>query len=467
MSQLHNESTSGPGPSFQPPDYGIQGSPFGNQAPVYGYSVPSAPNSAEVSGGAGNGYGASFSYGPPVATKPARRRRLVGTIVALGVIAAMGMGVVAEIGVFKQSAADTNVQATAQPSAATSESPAASPSSKATRATTSPTSATSSSLDTTSAAAVINPALVDIECTFEYMGASGAGTGIVLTSTGEVLTNNHVISGATSISVTDVGNGKTYSASVVGYDASHDVAVLQLKDASGLQTAKIRSEEAVLAEKVVAVGNAGGKGGTPTAAAGTVTALNQSITASNEMTGTSQQLNNLIEVNADIESGDSGGALVDAEGSVIGVNTAASSGYSMSQPGSTSSQGGRGYAIPIADAMTIVKAIEAGQGSATTHVGESAFLGVTLSSSSSGRPGRMATTGAFVSGVVAGDPAAKAGIVAGDTITSLDGQSVDSATTLGQIMIGYHPGDSVTIGWVDRSGKSHTAKVTLVSGPPA
>lgn len=117
--------------------------------------------------------------------------------------------------------------------------------------------------------------------------------------------------------------------------------------------------------------------------------------------------------------------------------------------------------------MTIVTAVEAGQGSTTTHVGESAFLGVLMGSSGNGRVGRSSTSGALVGGVVAGDPAAKAGIVAGDTITSLGGKTVDSATTLGQLMIGYHPGDTVTIGWVNASGTAHTAKVTLVSGPPA
>jgi S1-C subfamily serine protease len=284
----------------------------------------------------------------------------------------------------------------------------------------------------------------------------------VLTATGEILTNNHVIAGATSISVTDVGNGQTYTASVVGYDAAHDVAVLQLQGASGLQTASVSSATATVGEAVVAAGNAGGTGGTPTAAAGSVTAVNQSISASNELTGTSEQLSDLIQVNANIQSGDSGGALVDSTGAVIGINTAGSSNYSLS------SETGSGYAIPIADAMTIATAVEAGQGSATTHVGDSAFLGVLMGSTGNGRRGQTSSSaGALIGGVVAGDPAAKAGIVAGDTITSLGGKTVDSATTLGQLMIGYHPGDTVTIGWVNASGTAHTAKVTLVSGPPA
>ncbi len=170
-----------------------------------------------------------------------------------------------------------------------------------------------------------SPGLVDVNSTLGYEGASGAGTGIVLTSTGEILTNNHVIDGATSISVTDVGNGKTYKATVVGYDKSHDIAVLQLQGASGLKTAKIGdSSKATVGESVVAIGNAGGTGGTPSAAGGSIIALNQQITASDELGGASEQLTGLIEVNADVQPGDSGGSLVNSAGQVIGIDTAAS-----------------------------------------------------------------------------------------------------------------------------------------------
>jgi len=401
-------------------------------------------------------YGGPYTFTQPAPPPPPRRRRRTGLFVALGVFAALAIGVAgAEIGRYEGSAAPT-VQATAQPTASTTGAPSA-PSATPSDG----SSSSSSETDAAGVAAIIDPALVDIVSTFEYQQATGAGTGIVLTSTGEIVTNNHVISGATSISVTDVGNGQTYTATVVGYDAAHDVAVLQLQGAWGLATASISSTAASVGESVVAAGNAGGTGGTPTAAAGSVTAVSQSITASNELTGTSEQLSDLIQVNANIQSGDSGGALVDSTGSVIGINTAGSNNYSLS------SQTGRGYAIPIADAMTIVTVVEAGQGSTTTHVGDSAFLGVLMGSSSNGRVSRSATTGALVGGVVAGDPAAKAGIVAGDTITSLGGKTVDSATTLGQLMIAYHPGDTVAIGWVDTSGTAHTARVALVSGPPA
>ena len=162
--------------------------------------------------------------------------------------------------------------------------------------------------DVNAIASKVDPGLVDINTTLGYQQEQAAGTGIVLSSNGVILTNNHVIDGATSISVTDIGNHKTYTASVVGYDRTKDIAVLQLHNASGLQTATLgNSSNASVGENVVGVGNAGGTGGTPSAAGGTVTALNQSITASDDGDGTSEQLSGLIETNADIQPGDSGG----------------------------------------------------------------------------------------------------------------------------------------------------------------
>ena len=142
--------------------------------------------------------------------------------------------------------------------------------------------------------AKVDPGLVDVVSTIDYGQGEAAGTGIVLSSSGEVLTNNHVVEGATSISVTDIGNGKTYNATVVGYDATSDVAVIKLQGASGLQTASLGNSSTVAAgESVVAIGNAGGAGGTPSAAPGTVTSLDQSITASDESSGSAEQLTKL------------------------------------------------------------------------------------------------------------------------------------------------------------------------------
>jgi S1-C subfamily serine protease len=313
-------------------------------------------------------------------------------------------------------------------------------------------------------AARITPALVDVNTTFNYQGAAGAGTGIVLTANGEVLTNNHVIDGATSISVTDLGNGHRYRASVVGYDPVHDMAVLQLKNASGLKTASLGDSAASkVGQPVVAVGNAGGKGGTPTSTGGSITALDHSILATDDLDGTSEHLHGLIQVNADVEAGDSGGSLVDSSGQVIGMDTAAEHQFSLNAPAS------RGYAIPIDQAVATARAIEAGQGSADVHIGAAAFLGVLISS---GQPGQSqgqgsSAKGATVVRVLPGGPVAKAGLVGGDVITSLDGHSVTSSAALSVLMITHHPGDHVRIGWVSAAGQAHTSTVSLASGPPA
>src|SRR6266705_5716268 len=184
------------------------------------------------------------------------------------------------------------------------------------------TPGSSTVLTTSQIAARTDPGLVDVVTTLGYQHARAAGTGLVLTSSGEVLTNDHVIDGATSIKVTDVGNGRTYAASVVGYDKSDDIAVLQLKNASGLTTVSLGDSSQVKSgDKVVALGNAGGKGGAPSVAAGKVTALNQAITASDEGGGSAEHLTGMIETNANIQPGDSGGALVNAAGQVVGINT--------------------------------------------------------------------------------------------------------------------------------------------------
>jgi S1-C subfamily serine protease len=337
-------------------------------------------------------------------------------------------------------------------------------------------------LSTSQIASRVDPGLVDVTSTLGYQGATAKGTGIVLTSNGEILTNNHVISGATSVSVTDIGNGKTYKATVVGYDVSQDIAVLQLSGASGLTTAATGDSSTVqVGDKVVALGNAGGVGGTPSVAAGSVTALNQSITASDQGSGTSEQLSGLIETNADIQAGDSGGPLVNSHGQVIGVDTAASSGYSLGGNGfggngfggngfggnGSSSNSGQasttqGYTIPINTALSIARQIEAGQASSTVHIGETAFLGVGIASSD-----QQTGTGVTIQGAESGTPAANAGLTQGDVITSVAGQTVNSGTSIQQVLGSHHPGDKISIAWTDTSGQSHTATVTLANGPAA
>ncbi len=326
----------------------------------------------------------------------------------------------------------------------------------ATGGTTNP--ATHAALTTAQITAKTNPALVDVVSTLGYQHATSAGTGIVLTSDGDVLTNNHVIEGATSIKVTDVGNGRSYQAVVTGYDQKNDIAVLQLQHASGLATATLGNSAAVkVGDKVVAIGNAGGQGGTPSAVTGTVTELGQSITASHESAGTAERLTGLIRTNADLQAGDSGGPLVNSHGQVIGINTAASSNYQFD----TGTAQARSYAIPVSTAVSIADKIAAGQASGSVHIGATAFLGVELLPQGS-LPG---STGVIVAGVEPGLPAANAGLQPGDQITSIAGHQVSMPADVQSILGSYHPGSKISISWLDQAGQTHTATVVLAAGP--
>jgi S1-C subfamily serine protease len=309
--------------------------------------------------------------------------------------------------------------------------------------------------------------VVDINTNQAFGRGSGAGTGMVLTASGLVLTNNHVVSGASSITAQIAGTGRTYTATVVGTDATDDVAVIQLQGPSGLATITPGNSSAVLVgDPVVAIGNAGGQGGTPAVATGAVRALNQGITVGDPATGVQEQLSGLIQIDAALQPGDSGGPLVDSAGRVIGMNTAAA------VSGRFQSTSSEGYAIPINQALAIAAKIEAGQSSATIQIGQPAFLGVeivSLSQASAALNGYSApsSAGAVVAGVQPGTPAANAGLATGDEITSVDGRAVDSPATLKTILRTHKPGDRVRLGWIDGSGQQRSATIQLGAGPPA
>jgi S1-C subfamily serine protease len=308
------------------------------------------------------------------------------------------------------------------------------------------------------AAAAVTPGLVDIVSTIGFDGREGAGTGIILSSDGLVLTNHHVVAGSTSLTVTAVATGKSYKATVLGYDPSHDIAVIKLANASGLTVAPLGdSSKVAIGDEVVGVGNAGGRGGQPSVATGKVTALGQSITAQDAADGTSERLSGLIQTDAPIEAGDSGGALVNSDGKVIGVITAGA----VSGQGQTVAT--QGYAVPLATAKSIADQIIAGQASSTVHIGGTAFLGVSIGSNAFG--GVAGVDGVPVTGVTPGTAAAKAGIEPGSVITGIGGQNVHSAEALHSALAKLKPGDRVSISWTDFSGSSHTAKVTLGEGP--
>jgi S1-C subfamily serine protease len=297
-------------------------------------------------------------------------------------------------------------------------------------------------------AAQLGTGVVVIDTNLAYEDGAAAGTGMVLTSSGEILTNNHVINGATSIRVVVPGTGHSYAATVVGYSKTKDVAVIQLKNASNLKTISV-GRSVTVGQSVTGLGNAGGTGRL-TRVNGKVTAVGRSIVASDE-TGNSERLVGLIETNAPLVAGDSGGPLLDTSGNVVGMDTAASSGFSFV------SQASVGFAIPIAKALSLAQQIEAGQSSSTVHIGPTAFLGVSVQTTSGG---------AGIAAVVRGGPADTAGLVEGDVITAVNGTQITSSKQIQTLVLLKKPGDKLRIAYTDQYGNSSVVTATLGSGPP-
>ena len=325
----------------------------------------------------------------------------------------------------------------------------------------------SSSAAAASVAKKIDPGIVDINT--ETGQGTAAGTGMVVSSNGEVITNNHVIKGATTISATDLGNGRTYTARVVGYDRQHDVAVLMLDGASGLATVPLGDSAGIhVGASVLTFGNAGGVGGTPSIAGGSVSGLGRSITASDPTEpGDAERLTGLIQINGQIQPGDSGGPLTSA-GKVVGMDTAASVGFNFQ------SASGAGFAIPIDKVITISNMILRGHATSTIHIGATAIIGVYVASNSAGNlnyygcPSSQASeSGVLIAdGAVTGSPAANVGLARCDLITSVGGIKTSSPAALLNVMETHHPGDSVSLGWLDGSGGSHTVTIRLATGTP-
>lgn len=316
-------------------------------------------------------------------------------------------------------------------------------------------------------ASKVDPGLVDVTSTFADQNGTAEGTGMILSSNGLILTNNHVVEDAQTLSVRDVATNTTYSGTVVGYDVAEDVALIQLKGASGLTTIKTANSDNVTSgEKIVGIGNAEGLGGAPSYVAGTVVALDQAIDAGDETNPAgSEHLSGLIEVNAAIEPGDSGGPLVNAKGDVVGMDTAGSDlngGFGFN-PGNTSSD--RGYAIPINTALSIVTSIRDDNAVSGVHIGATAFLGVEFDSTTAAGQSANSSSGVTIAGTVAGTPANKAGLVAGDVITSVDGVSATTGTELQTILLTKRPGDTIHIDYQNSNGVAKTMSVVLGSGP--
>jgi S1-C subfamily serine protease len=315
-----------------------------------------------------------------------------------------------------------------------------------------------------------------------------------------VLTNNHVIDQATSIRAALVdrdGNSTTYyTAQVVGYDATDDVALLRLHGASGLPIETFgNSAQVTLGTPVLALGNAEGQGGAKPAA-GIINALNRSIQASDEGSGSTEDLNHMLQTNAQIQQGDSGGALANNAGQVIGMITAANTATSSQ----ASSGAMLGFAIPSNTALAIARQIAAGQPSGNVYIGLPGFLGVQVATSNSSSPQQQAAdeaqasggragggngstcqtsngqagiparvapiaAGALILGVVCDSAAAAAGMVPGDVITSVAGQPITTPGSLTGVTSRYHPGTVVTVIWVSLDGMEHTTRMQMGDGP--
>jgi len=340
----------------------------------------------------------------------------------------------------------------------------------------------------------VKPGLVLINTALQYESEAAAGTGMVINANGLVLTNNHVIEDSTKITATVISTGKTYQASVVGYDQTGDVALIQLQNASGLTTVPIGNSSSVkAANPVVAMGNAEGQGKI-TVTAGHITALNTTITASDEAGSTSTEtLHGMIQTNADIVPGDSGGPLASSAG-VIGMDTAGNDSSGQQGPAA-------GFAIPINTALSVARQIAADHASSVITIGYPPFIGVFIASGSSSDPQTQAqqqgqqnggfggsgstpgcynsnadvtvpsdiapvSSGTLIDGTICGSAAAGAGLTGGAVITAVNGQAVGSPDDFASIMKRFHPGDTISVTWVSPSGQRTTSSLHLTAGPP-
>ena len=355
----------------------------------------------------------------------------------------------------------------------------------------------------------VGPGVVLINSTLQYSSEAAAGTGMVINANGLVLTNNHVIAGATKITAKVTATGRTYPASVVGYDKTGDIALIRLQGAAGLKTVPLGNSTSVrTGDAVVALGNAQGRG-TVVAAAGQVAALNQTITASDQGAMASREtLHGMIETSADIVPGDSGGPLSSSASQVIGMDTAANSVSRGDQQ-----QSAAGFAIPINTALSVARQIAGGKASATITIGYPPFVGILIGSSTSSSPRTQArqqqqqngfgdgtggfggsngfggagsvprcytsnsgltvpstiapvSSGTLIDGVICGSPAATAGITAGSVITAVNGQPAGAPSHLTGILAQFRPGDTVSVTWVSPSGHRSASQIRLAQGPP-
>ncbi len=378
------------------------------------------------------------AWTPPPATPPSDSiwNRVAAFLVLIAVVAAAGG---AGIG-WSLARVVTGNHPVAQAS------PSTLPESPITQVSPSPNTSNNGNAGTEAIANKVRPAIVDINTTLG--NGQAAGTGMIVSSTGEILTNNHVVAGSSSISVSIDGRSRSYSAHVVGVNVSQDVAVIQIDASiSSLPTVTFADSSTLqVGDSVVAVGNALGRGGVPPATEGNVTALNQTITAS-EGRSSAETLSGMIQSDAPIYEGDSGGALVNTSGQVVGMITAGQA------QGFRSAASDVGYSVSSNTAVREVNRIRAHEQAADLTYGQVGYLGVSVQDATG--------SGALVVGVQSGSPAASAGLTTGSVITKIGGTTVTSSDSLGTAIRSHHPGDRVSVSWTTQAGASRSATVTL------
>lgn len=389
------------------------------------------------------------AYPPPPPPPRSGRSRMVPIMIAAGLVIAIAAGFSgAGIGL-----ALRQHQASSPSTSSNTPSSSSNPSSSS--------SGSGGALSAQEVAAAIDPSIVDVVNTLANQQGTAEGTGIIISSSGLILTNNHVIEEETSLTVQVDGQGPVYSATVLGYDPTDDVALIQMNNApSGLHVAPLGDSSTLnVGDPIFALGNAYGRGGTPAEVTGTVAALDQAITASDG--SISESLSGMIEIAADIVPGDSGGPLVDAQGKVVGMDTAGSQGGPSF--GFQGASGTQGFSIPINTAKQIADSIAAKSDSGNIVLGSHGpLIGVDVEDVQ----GVSGASEVQVQGVVSGSPAAKAGIAAGDVITSVNGAAVGSTAGLSQDLFVMRPGQTIRLGWDDASGQQHVSSITLTEGPP-
>jgi S1-C subfamily serine protease len=336
----------------------------------------------------------------------------------------------------------------------------------------------------------VEPSVVDVTSTLQYDDETAEGTGFVINARdGLVLTNNHVIRDATQVTATVVSTDKTYTARIVGDDPADDVALLQIKGAAHLTAVSLgNSSQVALGAPVLAIGNQAGQGGAPTIAPGIINNTGRTIEAGDSSADFTEVLHGMLQTTAQIQPGDSGGPLADADGQVIGMDTAASS---------DGSSGVIGFAIPINTAIAIASQIAAGHASSAISIGVPGFLGVLVPETSNSDPLRQeasasrtstgsseplgcatstgqavapatvapARSGALVEGVLCGTAADFAGLSPGDVVLRVDGQTVTSPDSLTAIMDTLRPGAVVPVTWMSTDGLTRTASLRLDAAP--